>query len=107
MFDSGNTHDLNLLVVLSTLIRTEVVGEALRVLGNFATAGSVQVIDHAVVEGEEGRSSTNLSAHVADRGHTRAGEGLETSTSVLNDSTSTALDREDTRNLEDDVWEGD
>ena len=77
--------------------------ESLRVVGDVGALGSVEVVDHAVVEGEEGGRRTNLSTHVADRGHTRARERLDTRTSVLDDGTSAALDGEDTSDLQDDV----
>ena len=77
--------------------------KALGVVGNVATVGRVEVVDHAVVEGEEGGSGTNLSTHVANGGHTRAGEGLDTRAGVLDDSASTTLDGEDAGNLEDDI----
>ena len=98
-----NTYDLDRLVVLSALVSLEVVLEALSVVGNISALGGVEVVDHAVVEGEEGGRRTNLGTHVADRGHTRAGERLDTRTSVLDDSTSAALDSEDTSDLQDDV----
>ena len=97
------THDLNVLVVLGALIGLEVVLELLGVLADVRTTGSIEVVDHTVVEGEEGGRRTNLSTHVADRGHTRARERLDTRTSVLDDGTSAALDREDTSDLQDDV----
>ena len=77
--------------------------ELLGVLANIRTTGGVEVVHHAVVEGEEGGSGTNLSTHVANGGHTRAGEGLDTRAGVLDDSASTTLDGEDAGNLEDDI----
>ena len=100
---TATTHDLDGLVVLGTLVGLEVVLELRGVAGNVGTAGRVEVVDHAVVEGEEGGRRTNLGTHVADRGHTRARERLDTRTSVLDDSTSAALDSEDTSDLQDDV----
>ena len=99
-----NTYNLNDLVVLGTLISLEVMREALGVLGDFRAFGCVQVVDHAVVEGEERGSSTDLSTHVANRGHARAREGLDTRTTVLDNGTSSTLDSQDTSNLEDDVF---
>ena len=79
--------------------------ESLRVVGDVGALGSVEVVDHAVVEGEEGGRRTNLSTHVADRGHTRARERLDTRTSVLDDGASAALHGEDASDLEDDIFE--
>lgn len=101
-----STHDIDDLVVLGVLISLEVVREALSVLGNFRTFGCVQVVDHAVIEGEERSSSTDLGTHVTDRSHARARERLDTRTAVLNNGTSSALDSEDTSNLEDDIFKG-
>ena len=100
------THDLDALVVFGTLIRLQVVLEALGVVGDVRTLGGIEVVDHAVVEGEERGRRTNLGTHITDRGHTRARERLDTRASVLNDGTSAALDGEDTSDLEDDVWSG-
>ena len=77
--------------------------ESLRVVGDVGALGSVEVVDHAVVEGEEGGCRTNLSTHVANRGHTRARERLDTGTGVLDDGASATLDGEDAGNLEDNV----
>ena len=77
--------------------------EALSIVSDVRALGGVEVVGHAVVEGEEGSGSTDFSTHVADRGHTRAGEGLDTGTGVLDDSTSTTLDGEDASDLEDDI----
>lgn len=92
------------MVVLGALVSLEVVLEALRVVGDVRTLGRVQVVDHAMVEGEQRRRSTNLSTHVANRSHTRAGERLDAGASVLDDGTGTALYREDAGNLEDDIY---
>lgn len=78
--------------------------EALSVSGNLSTFGSLEVVDHAMVEGEQRGRRTNFSTHVADRSHTRTRERLNTRTLVLNNSTSTALDSKDTSNLENDIF---
>ena len=102
----GNcTYNLNALVIFGTLISLEVVLEALGIVGDVRPLRGIEVIDHAVVEGEEGGSGTNLSTHVANGGHTRAGEGLDTRAGVLNNSASTTLNGEDAGNLEDDIWD--
>ena len=98
-----NTYNLDRLVVLSALVSLEVVLEALSVVGDVGALSRVEVVDHAVVEREERGCSADFSTHVTDRGHTGARERLDTRTSVLDDGTSAALDREDTSDLQDDV----
>jgi hypothetical protein len=98
--------DLDELIVLSTLILTELGGVLTRELTNVLTLGGLQVVVHAVVEGEDGGSGTNLSTHVTDGSHTSAGEGLNTGSVVLNDGTSTTLDGEETSDLQDDILGG-
>ena len=77
--------------------------ESLRVVGDVGALRRVEVIDHAVVEREERGRSADFSTHVADRGHTGAGERLDTRSSVLDDSASSTLDGEDASNLENDI----
>lgn len=57
--------DLDELVVLSTLVLAELSGVLAGEVTDLATLGGGQVVVHAVVEGEEGGSSTNFSTHVA------------------------------------------
>lgn len=78
--------------------------EALSVLGDFTTLGNVQVIGHAAVEREHRCSSTDFGTHVADRSHASARERLDTGTSVLNDGTSSSFNRENTSDLENNIW---
>ena len=59
--------DLDELVVLGALVLAELVGVLAGEVTNLATLGSGQVIIHAVIEGEEGGGSTDLSAHVAKK----------------------------------------
>lgn len=47
------THNLDDLIILGTLIRNKIMGELLSILGNLRALGSVEVVDHAGVEGEE------------------------------------------------------
>lgn len=96
--------DLNPLVILTTLVRLKVVVKLLGVLRNGRTVGGLEVAAHSVVEGEERGGGTNFSSHVTDGSHTGTRERLDTRTVVLNDSTSTTLDSEDTGNLEDNVY---
>lgn len=95
--------ELNELVVLSTLILPEVLGVGAGEVTDVLTASSLEVVVHAVVEGEERGGGTNLSTHVTDGTHTSAGEGVDTRAVVFNDSTSTTLDSEDIGNLQDDI----
>lgn len=78
-------------------------GEGLGVVGDIRTFGGIKVVDHAVVEGEEGGGSTNFGAHVTNRSHTRARQRLDTRAPVFNNSTSSTLDSENTSNLENDI----
>ena len=98
-----NTYNLDRLVVLSALVSLEVVLEALSVVGDISALGGVEVVDHAVVEGEEGSRRTNLGTHVTDGSHARARKRLDTRTGVLDDGAGTTLDGEDAGNLEDNV----
>ncbi len=77
--------------------------EALSVVGDIGTVRCVEVVSHTVVEWEERSGRANLSTHVADSCHTRAREGLDTGTGILDDGASTTLDGQDTGDLEDDV----
>src|SRR5690242_606651 len=95
--------DLDELVVLGTLVLAKLVSVLAGEVTNVLALGGPQVVVHAVVEGENGGGGTNLSTHVADGGHTSAGERLDTGSVVLDNGTSSALDGEDTSNLEDDV----
>lgn len=95
--------DLNQLVVLSTLILAELLGVLAGEVTDVLTLGGLQVVVHAVVEGEHGGGGTNLSTHITDGGHTSAGQGVDTRSVVLDDSASTTLDGEETSNLEDDI----
>ena len=99
----ADTHNLDALVVLGALICLEVVLESLRIVGDVGALGGVEVVDHAVVEGEEGGRRTNLSTHVANGSHTRAREGFDTRTLVLDNGTSSTLDGQNAGNLEDNV----
>ena len=78
--------------------------EALSILGDFRSLGSIEVIGHTVVEGEQAGGSTNFSTHVANGGHSRARQGFNTGSIVFDDGTSSTLDGEDTSDLEDDIW---
>ena len=98
-----NTYNIDDAVVVSTLIRLQVVLEALGVLGDLTTLGNVQVVGHAAVEREHRRSSTDFGTHVANRSHASARKRLNARASVLNNGASSALDRKNTSDLEDDI----
>lgn len=53
--------NLNELVILSALVLLELLGVGAREVTNLLALGGVQVVVHAVVEGEEGGGGTNLS----------------------------------------------
>ena len=97
------TYDFDFLVVLSTLVGSQVVREALSVLSNIATTSCLEVVGHTVVEGEHRGGSTNLGTHVTDGSHTRARKRFDTGTLVFDDSTGTTLDSEDTSDLENNI----
>ena len=97
------TYDFDFLVVLSTLVGSQVVREALSVLSNITTTSCLEIVGHTVVEGEHRGGSTNLGTHVTDGSHTRARKRLHTRAVILNNGTSSALDRENTSDLEDDI----
>jgi hypothetical protein len=88
-----------MVVVLGTLIRSEVMSESGSILADFRAFSCVEIVDHAVVEREHGRRCTDFSTHVTDSSHTRAGEGFDTGTFVFNDGTCTTFDCEDTSDL--------
>lgn len=98
--------DLNELIVLSTLILTEGSSVLAREVTNVLTLGGLQVVVHAVVEGEDRGGSTNLGTHVTDGTHTSARQGVNTGTVVLDDGTGTTLDGEETGDLKDDILGG-
>jgi hypothetical protein len=95
--------DLDELVVLGALVLAELVSVLAGEVTDVLTLGGLQVVVHAVVKGENGGGSTDLSTHVANGSHTSARQGLDTRAVVLNNGTSSTLDGEDTSNLEDDV----
>ena len=95
--------DLDELVVLGTLILAKLVGVLAGEVTNVLTLGGLQVVVHAVVEGEDGGGGTNLGTHVTNRGHASARQRLDTGSVVLNNGTSSTLDGEDTSDLEDNI----
>ena len=97
------THNLDDLVVLGTLIWNKIMGEPLSILGNLRTFGSVEVVHHTGVEGEERGGSTNFGTHIANGSHTSAGERLDTRACVLDNGTCSTLDGQDASDLQDDI----
>ncbi|KAH3664269.1 hypothetical protein OGAPHI_004621 [Ogataea philodendri] len=96
--------NLNDLVVLTASVGGKVVLFVdLGKVGNLRSSGSVQEVNHGLVEWENGSSSTNLSTHVTDGSHTGTREGVDTVTKVLNNGTSTTLDGSDTSQLQNDI----
>lgn len=100
------THNGDDLVVVGAFVSPKVVLEALCVVGDVTALGRVEVVGHARVEGEHGGGRADLGTHVANGGHARARERLNTLAEVLDDGTSTTLDSEDASNLEDDIYSG-
>jgi len=98
--------NLDDLIVVGTGISLQVVLEGISPVGNVGTGGGLEVVGHARVVGEDRGGGTNLSTHVADGGHTSAGQGVNTGSEVLDDGTGTTLDSEDTSNLQDDILGG-
>jgi|SRR5580658_3037179 hypothetical protein len=88
---------------LGVLFCLQVEGEALSVFTNFRTFRGIEIVDHAVVEWEHGGRCADFRSHVADRGHTRAGERLDTRTLVFNYGSSPTLHGEYTCDFQDDV----
>lgn len=95
--------DLDQLVVLSTLVLAEVLGIGAGEFTNGLTLSDLQVVVHAVVEGEKRGRSTDFSTHVTDGSHTGGRKRVDTRTVVFDDSASTTLDSEETSDLEDDI----
>lgn len=95
--------DVDHLVVLALGIRLEVVVEFLGVSGDMRSTSSFEVLSHLVVEWEKRGGGTNLGTHVTDGSHTGTRQGLDSGTVVLDDSTSSTLDSQDTSDLEDDI----
>jgi len=91
------------LVVIGALVCLQVMLEGLGVISDLGAIGSLQVIAHAVVEGEQRGSGTNLGTHVANRGHSSGRERFETRALVFDDSSSSALDGKDPSDLENDI----
>ena len=77
--------------------------KTLGVVGDLRPVRRVEVVSHTVVEGEHRGGSTNLGTHVTDGSHTRARKRLHARAIILNNGTSSALDRENTDDLEDDI----
>lgn len=95
--------DLDQLVVLRAGVLTELLGVDAGEVTNVLALGGLQVVVHALVEGEDRGGGTNLSTHVTDGTHTSAREGINTRSVVLDDGTSTSLDSKETSDLQDDI----
>jgi hypothetical protein len=95
--------DLNQLIILGALVFAKLVGVRPSELTNVLTLSGLQVVVHAVVEGEQRGSSADFSTHVTDGGHTGARKRVDTRSVVFNDGTSTTLDSEEAGDLQDDI----
>jgi hypothetical protein len=102
-FTGRKAHNLDSLVVFTAFIRLQVVVELLSVFSDVSTLGCFQVTAHSVVVREERGGGSDLGTHVTDSGHTGTRKRLDTWTMVLDDSTGTTLDSQDTRNLANNV----
>lgn len=101
--NAQKTHNINHLVVFSTLVWNKVVLECLSVFSNVTALRCLKVAGHTVVEGEERGRCANFSTHVANRSHTRARERLDSRTVILDNCAGTTLDRENASNFEDNI----
>jgi len=95
--------DLDELVVLGTLVFTELLGVRASEVTDMLALGGLQVVVHAVVEGEDRSGGTDFSTHVADGTHTSARQRLNARTVVFDDGTSASLDGKDTSDLQDNI----
>ena len=95
--------DFDDLVVFGILVGCEVVRELLGIVCDHGTVGGIEIVGHAVVEGEEGGGGTDFSTHVADGSHASAAEGFDTRAGVLDDGTCSTLDGKNASDLENDV----
>lgn len=98
-----NTNDFDVVVILGTLVSTEIVSERLSVFGNILTLRSIEITSHSAVEGEHRGRCANLSTHVTDSCHSSAREAFYTGTLVLDDGSSSTLDGKNTGDLQDDI----
>ena len=95
--------NVDCLVVLGFLVCPQVMLEGIGVVSDLGAVGSLEIIDHAVVEGEQRGCGTNLSPHIANGGHPSSRERFDTWALVFDDGSSSALDSKNTGNLEDNI----
>ena len=74
--------------------------------GHRRTARGLEIGDHLGVEGEDGASSADFSAHIADGGLACAGNGLGALSEVFYDGVGTAFDGQDTCQFQDNILGG-
>ncbi|KAH3659493.1 hypothetical protein OGATHE_005538 [Ogataea polymorpha] len=96
--------DLNHLVILTALISRQVIllvklGE----LSNLRSSGGIQIVNHRLVEWENGGGGTDLGTHVTDGCHTGTREGINTVTEVLDNRTSSTFDGSNTSQFQNDI----
>ena len=68
-------------------------------VSNTLALSSHQVVGHTPVEGEHRGGGTDLSTHVADGSHAGARDGVDARAEIFDNGTGTALDGQDTGNL--------
>jgi len=95
--------DLDQLIVLGTLILSQLLCVDTSKVTDVLTLGDGKVVVHAVVEWEEGGRSANFRTHVADGSHTSARDAVDTRAVVLNNGTSSTLDGQNSGNLKNDI----
>mmetsp|Transcript_9262 Transcript_9262/g.34262 ORF Transcript_9262/g.34262 Transcript_9262/m.34262 type:complete len:209 (+) Transcript_9262:1368-1994(+) len=99
--------NVNHLIVLTSLVRSEQICILSSILCEFCSSCCSQVSSHALIEWEDGGGSPDLCSHVANGCHTGARDGLHTRSIVLNNCSCTSLYSENVSNLQDDVlWRG-
>ena len=82
------------LIILGAFVSAEQICVLSRLVGDFGTAGGCQIVAHAGVEGKDGGGGADLSAHVANRRHTRARHRIHAGADILDDGAGTALDND-------------
>lgn len=98
--------DFDDLVVFGVLVGGEVVSKLFGIVGDQGAVGGVEIVDHAVVKGEEGGGGADFGAHVADGSHASGAERFDARAGVLDDGTCSTLDGENAGDLENDVLGG-
>lgn len=102
-FEFGEV-DLDVSVVLGSLVGLEVSSEGLKRLDGCRAARLMEEATHGVSIREDGGSGANLGAHVANRTHSGAAERVNSFAEVLDDMARSSFDGEDGGELENDIY---